>query len=371
MGLPGISVAIGNTAGLLWAGTAGYDDIAQKTPITPDTRFGIGSITKTFVAVVALQLTGEGKLDLDKTVMDYLHDHPIVHRIPNAYKATLYQLLNHTSGIPTWEFQPKWIRQGRGDQMILGHVWDKMETLDYITDDKASAAFEPGHSYAYSNTNYTLLGLIIETVTGNELIQEIRRRVLEPLNMTNTFMDSFETIPGGISHHYHYATPMFARDAGIHSSFSELYPYIIETSAANLSPEWAAGGMVTSASDLMRFARALRDGKLLSAAMQAEMFTYHPTADVTSSDHHPPEYMQGISRERASYSLYPLVGHSGGTIGFTAMMYWLEEKDLIVVAMTNIGHMHSGLVISPMKLFNERVFYPAVARYAHLDVISP
>lgn len=363
LGLPGISVALGNSAGLLWTGTAGYDDLVHRTPINLNTRFGIGSITKTFVAVVTLQLAGEGKLDLDKTATDYIKL-PIVAQIPNADQATLRQLLNHTSGVPTWEFEPAWIRRGRGDQMTLAHIWGKTETLDYITADKVSATFAPGASYAYSNTNYTLLGLIVEAVTGNEVTAEVRRRILEPLGMQDTFMESFEPIPDGIAHHYHYATPTFVREAGVHRTFTEIRPYVVESSAANLSPEWAAGGMVASASDLVRFARALRDGKLLTSAMQQEMFTFRPPADGGSR-----EYMQGIARTRTAHALYPLVGHSGGTLGFSTMMHWLEGIDLIVVVMTNIGGMHSGLTASALGLFNERVLLPAAIQYA--EIASP
>ncbi len=365
LGLPGISVALGNAEGLLWTGTAGYDDVTRKTPITLDTRFGIGSITKTFVAVVIMQLAGEGKVDLDKTVTDYV-TLPIVQRVPNAEQATLRQLLNHTSGVPTWEFEPAWIRRGRGDQMTLSHVWGKTETLDYITADKVAAPFAPGASYAYSNTNYTFLGLVIEAVTGNEATAEIRRRILEPLDMQNTFMESFEPIPGGIAHHYHYATPTFVREAGVHRAFTEIRPYVVESTAANLSPEWTAGGMVASASDLVRFARALRDGKLLSAAMQNTMFTYHPPADGVSHR----AYMQGVSRSLTMHPHYPLVGHAGGTLGFSTMMHWLEGIDLIVVVATNIGGMHSGLIASPLGLFNERALLPAALHYAAPELAS-
>ncbi|MGD2154639.1 MAG: serine hydrolase domain-containing protein, partial [Gemmatimonadales bacterium] len=111
MGIPGLSVAIGVGDSLAWAGTAGYNDILRRVPVQTDDRFGVGSITKTFVATVILQLVEEGKLDLDRTPQDYL-DLEIVRAVPNTGSATLRQLLNHQSGIPTWEFQEDWIRAG-------------------------------------------------------------------------------------------------------------------------------------------------------------------------------------------------------------------------------------------------------------------
>ncbi len=359
MGIPGVSVAIGVGDEVVWTGTAGFSDLVERVPVRPEDRFGVGSITKTFVARVVLQLVEEGKLDLDKTPVDYLNQ-SIVRRIPNTGTATLRHLLNHQSGIPTWEFQEDWMRKGRGDQMDLGHVWGKTETLAYCTDDLLPATNEPGERYSYSNTNYTLLGLVIEAVTGNDAASEIRRRILEPLGLEDTFLESFEEIPGGYVHHYHYATPRFEADAGVNRGFPEIRPYLVESTAGNLSPEWTAGGIVSSASDLVRWARAIRDGELLGPAMREEVFTYYPPREGANPRS---QYMQGIARTEGFYGDHAAFGHSGGTLGFTAYMYWLEDTDVIVVMLANVGGMHSGLSPSPVSLFFRQVWLPAVMRY--------
>ena len=190
MGIPGISVAIGLDQELAWMGAAGYSDLLRNVPVSTSDRFGIGSITKTFVARVILQLVEEGKLDLDGRPVDYLNPE-IVQDIPNTDKATLRQLLNHQSGIPDWEFQAAWIRKARGDQIRIGRVWDKTETLEYVRREKTPADHAPRQRYAYSNTNYTLLGLIIEAITGNAITIEIRQRVLQPLHLDDTFFEIF------------------------------------------------------------------------------------------------------------------------------------------------------------------------------------
>lgn len=358
MGIPGISVAIGRGDSVAWAGTAGYSDLVGRVPVEAGDRFGIGSITKTFVARVVLKLVEEGKLDLNKAPTDYL-DSEIVGSVPNTNQASLRQLLNHQSGIPTWEFQPDWIRKGRGDQMELDHVWGKTEALDYVTGNQVPADHEPGYQYAYSNTNYTLLGLIIEAVTGNDVAVEMRHRLLQPLHLENTFLESFETIPGGYVHHYHYATPEFAATAGVHRDFPEIRPLLIETTAGNLSPEWVAGGMVSTAADLVRWAQALRDGELLGAAMQQEVFTYYPPEE---SGNPRMQYMQGIQRIDDFVDGRAVFGHSGGTLGFSAMMGWVEDTDLVMVILTNVGSMHSGLKPAPVGLFL-REFLPAVMKH--------
>ncbi len=359
MGIPGISVAIGVGDSVAWAGTAGYDDLSRRIPVELDDRFGVGSITKTFVATVILELVEEGRLDLDRTPQGYL-DLEIVRAVPNTGTATLRQLLNHQSGIPTWEFQEDWIRKGRGAEMRLGHVWGKTETLEYCTADLLPATNEPGERYSYSNTNYTLLGLVIEAVTGNDASAEIRSRLLEPLGLEDTFLESFEEVPGGYVHHYHYATPYFQEVAGVHHAFPEIRPYLVESTAGNLSPEWTAGGIVTSATDLVRWAQALRDGDLLGPAMHRERLTYYPPREPRGGRS---TYLQGIARIEDFYQDHAALGHSGGTLGFTAYMYWLEGTDVVLVMLTNVGGMHSGLAASPVGTFFRQVWLPAVMRY--------
>jgi D-alanyl-D-alanine carboxypeptidase len=362
MGVPGISAAIGVGNQVVWTGQAGYSDVLGKVSVGLHDRFGVGSITKTFVARVVLQLVEEGVLDLDRTPADYL-DQPIIARIPNTGTATLRQLLNHQSGIPTWEFQGDWIRKGRGAEMELDHVWGKTETLEYCTEDLLPATGAPGERYSYSNTNYTLLGLVIEAVTGNEASAEIRRRVLEPLGLEDTFLESFEEVPGGYVHHYHWATPQFRSVAGVHPAFPEIRPYLVESTAANLSPEWTAGGMVSSAADLVRWARAVRDGELLGPEMQKEVFTYYPP---TGGAPRGSRYMQGISWREGFFNDFAAFGHSGGTLGFTAYMYWIEDTDVILVMLANVGGMHSGISPSPVSLFFREIWVPAVMRWAGL-----
>jgi D-alanyl-D-alanine carboxypeptidase len=282
-----------------------------------------------------------------------------VRKVPNTGKATLRQLLNHQSGIPTWEFQPDWIPNGRGEKMKLDYVWGKTETLQYVAKEKVSAEFEPGERYSYSNTNYTILGLLIEAVTGKDVITEIRHRILDPLGLDDTYLESFETIPGGYVNHYHYATPQFKEVAGVHRGFPLIRPYLVESTAANLSPEWAAGGMVSSASDLVLWAQAIRDGKLLGPEMQKEVFTYYPPEKSRTTRM---KYMQGVMRINDYLEGRAIFGHSGGTLGFTALMYWFEDTGMIVVCLTNVGGMHSGLSCSPVSLFFREVLIPALMR---------
>ncbi len=359
MGIPGMSIAIGYKDQLIWTGADGYSDILNKIPVKTNDMFGIGSITKTFVARVILQLAEEGKIDLNRTATDYVNLE-IIKRVPNADKAKITQLINHQSGVPTWEFEADWIKDGRGSNMKLNHVWEKSETLDYITKDKVKADFKPGERYAYSNTNYTLLGLIIEAVTGNDVMTEIRNRIFKPLKLDRIYLESFEEVPDGLVHHYHYATPGFDKVAGIHPNFKGIRPYLVESTSANLSPEWVAGGMVASAATLVRWAQAVKNGELLGAEMQKEVFNFHPPKNIKNPNR---EYLQGISSSLNYYNGEKAFGHSGGTLGFTAMMFWLEDSDVSIVLLTNVGRMHSNVNPSPVSLFYKEVLLPAVFKY--------
>ena len=431
LGLPGISIAIGKTSSssssssLLWSGSKGFSELETKQAMSStEHSFCIGSITKTFVAVVILQLVEEGKLDLNKTVLDYLRRptaaeaatsstsastddwlcYELVSKVPNSQRATLRHLLCHQSGIPTWEFQPDWIRAGRGADIVdEDKIWTKLETLTFLVpppndgdinqndnDDDYSATtatFFPGQCFSYSNTNYTLLGLVIEHVTGNEASMEIRNRILEPLELTSAYLDSFEKLPANsnsrLPSHYHFATSAFRKSAGVSPLFSSLphhHPCLINTSRANFSTEWTAGGLVMTMPDLWTYAQALLqrrgDGssRLLSKAMLDEMKTYRPPAsDIVGEDSAGTKgkrlndsgdyYCSGICKHLEQQQIS--WGHGGLTLGFSSNMVYLEDSDVIVTCATNVGSMHSGFPEgrSPWNLFVSQVLMPAVKEY--------
>ncbi|KAJ2982184.1 hypothetical protein NQ176_g1552 [Zarea fungicola] len=191
LGVPGISLAIAS-AEKYWALTAGSVDVAATAPIDTSHGFGIGSITKVFVAVVIFQLVEEGKLQLSDTVGALLGP-DLCHGIDNAADATIARLLSHHAGIDSWEDDSVWIRAGSGDKLDPVHIWGKTEPLEYIRRPRKTAPNQG--EYGYANTNYTFLGLVIENITGHTAEAEIRRRILTPLGMHDTFLEGFEQQP--------------------------------------------------------------------------------------------------------------------------------------------------------------------------------
>jgi D-alanyl-D-alanine carboxypeptidase len=345
-GLPSISIAVATRQGVIWTGAAGYADVPARSRAHPGYLYGIGSITKVFVACVMQQLIDEARLTLDTRAGEILGPESLA-GIPNAERATVRQLLEHTSGIPTWEFDARWIRAGRGDHLDPERIWGKADTLNYLRDGHDAATNQPGLGYGYSNTNYTILGLIIEKITGADAAAEIRRRVLAPLSLDDIRMEGFESIPASrVPARYQFGTAEFVRDAGLHPSFRRLSPRLVDVSRSNLSAEWTAGGMLATAHDLALFARALRDGRVVSPAALSRMSSFRPTDDANE------DMGEGLSIDR--YGQEALIGYTGNVLGFGAAVGWVPGDDVVIAVMTNIGTMHEGRgAYDPEKLLRD------------------
>lgn len=301
-------------------------------------RFAIGSISKTLVAVVIHQLVAEGRLDLQARGGDHLGDE-IVGGIANAAEATLESMLNHTSGIPSWEFDPDWIRRGRGDRHQPGNPFGKHDTLTYIRH-RHPATNPVGAAYAYSNSNHTLLGLVIEKVTGEELVDVVRERITWPLGLGSLALESFEPIPdGAMAGAHHLATPFFRATAGLHPSFREVGPDIIDTGLADLSPEWAAGGYVATMSDLAAYGRALATdafGESVGAAMR-DFRTFPGVPDK------PRPRRVGLGLFEFDSPSGRVAAHFGATLGYCAALILPVDGDgPVVTAGLNLGRMHTA-----------------------------
>jgi D-alanyl-D-alanine carboxypeptidase len=354
--LPSISAAIATRQGVIWTGAVGYANLETRSRANAAYLYGIGSITKTFIACIVERLVDQGRLSLDATAADILGPE-VTAGIPNADRATIRQLLNHTSGIPTWEFDAEWIRRGRGADSAPDRIWGKAETLDYVRGARHPATDAPGKSYAYANTNYTLLGLVVEKITGRDIVDVMHNDLLTPLGLADIRLEGFEPIdPLRISARYHYDTPEFRRTAGISPAFHLAAPGLIDVSRSNLSTEWTAGGLLATARDLAAFTLALRDGRVVAAATLARMVSFGPTGDAGE------EVGQGLFHERLADDW--LIGYDGGVLGFGAVMGWLEHEDLVAVIMTNVGMMHTGEAWYPLQLVRSKAFVRAARRLA-------
>ncbi|NEA35517.1 beta-lactamase family protein [Streptomyces sp. SID13031] len=240
--------------GGVWRGTSGVAVLGTSRAVPTDGLFRVGSITKTFVATVVLQLVGEGRLRLDDTVERWL---PGV--VPNGQNITLRQLLNHTSGlydyVNTIPFPPS--------PEFFADRWRTWTATEQVQRALAHppTSDTPGKTYAYSNTGYLLLGQVISKVTGRSYGQEIKRRIIEPLQLRGTVVAGTAVrIPGPHPHGY-LPTERSAT------------PPLIDYTEMNPSLMGAGGEMISTTRDLNRFFAALLGGRLLPQYLLDEMKT--------------------------------------------------------------------------------------------------
>ncbi len=229
----------------LWRGTSGVAEVGTTREVPVDGRFRAGSVTKTFIATVVLQLVDEGELRLEDTVEKWL---PGV--VPNGDNITIRQLLNHTSGLYDFKdtLTPPEILAGRWK------TWTATEMLERALAEPPTVE-PPGKAFDYSNTNYILLGEIIEKATGESYGDEVKRRLIKPLRLTGTEMPGTSPRIRGPHPHGYFPTEDGLLD------FTEMNPSIFG----------AGGELISTTTDLNRFFAALLGGKLLPANLLAEM----------------------------------------------------------------------------------------------------
>ncbi len=303
--IPGASVYI-STPGGKWSGAGGVSSLESKTQIHPDDRFAIASISKTFAAVVILQLVAEGKINLDRQIANYLPKN-VGDRIANSDTITVRQLLNHTSGVAEYLNTEAFIQATA--KRSRSQPWTASEAIKYIYD--REAANEPGDQHVYTDTNYILVELIVEQTTGGTLAQAIRDRILTPLGMQSTYTELRE--PGnGI-----LVTGYGKRSADKIESFADI----------NDGNGLGDGGLVSTGEDLAKFTQALFVKKsLLSPAMMKEMLTYVDSGNGN-------KYGLGVEQFATPYGT--ALGHSGKAYGIGSLMLYLPSQDTTVVVMMN------------------------------------
>ncbi|MEV0602784.1 serine hydrolase domain-containing protein [Streptomyces sp. NPDC050315] len=232
---------------------AGVADLRTDRPITPADHFRAGSLTKTFIATVVLQLTAEHRLSLDDTVGKLLPDLAPGRTDPRP--VTVRELLDHTSGLYNYTADPALSRELHG----AGFTAHRYDT--YAPDELLLTALAhppeaaPGTRYAYSNTNYLVLGQIIEAVTGHSYAEEAGRRIIAPLGLSGT------SFPG--------TDPRLPQPYG--RGYSQVGEERVDSTTLDPSRAGAAGELVTTLGDLNRFFAALLGGRLLPPRQLAQM----------------------------------------------------------------------------------------------------
>ncbi|MBL8166035.1 MAG: beta-lactamase family protein [Anaerolineae bacterium] len=295
-----------------WTATSGLAD--GERPTEPDDRFRIGSMSKTFVAVTALMLAEEGVFALDDAARDWLPDE-LVEQIANLDSVSIRQLLAMRSGIPDYLGMTFWLAV----QQDPTHEWTVNEALAYIHDQPA--LFEPDAQFSYSNSNYLLLQLILESATGQPLHTLVRERILDPLEMANTYTQISETLPGEFVNGY-----LDIDGDGKLDDVTDI----------NDGAGMGDGALISTVGDLTTFYRALlQERSLLNEESMAELLSFQD-ADIEG------RYSLGLAQWESDFG--EALGHNGGVVGFvSAGVYLPEHQTIIIVLSGNMTHLPDEL----------------------------
>jgi D-alanyl-D-alanine carboxypeptidase len=311
-GAPGAVVYVRDARGSR-AGTAGYANLRTKERLGTTHVFRVGSITKTFVATVVLQLEAEGVLGLDDSLERWLPG-----LVPNGGAITLRQLLNHTSGIYNYTEDPAFSRSMARNPRAS---WTPEALVNVATAHRP--LFAPGTDWSYSNTGYILLGLVIEKATRRSLGTELGLRIFHPLALSRTSLPGGSALAPPFAHGYLPPGGLIATSGGRPADIT----------AWNPSSAWAAGAIASTAPDLARFYAALLGGKLLAPAQLRKLKTTVPGSE---------QYGLGINR--AALACADPWGHGGSVPGYRTLAYNSEDGTLQAIVMVN-GTSNRGYVL--------------------------
>jgi len=280
---------------ILASGGSGFADVEAKTRNKRETKFLIGSLTKPFTAIAMMQLVEKGLVYLEAPLSTYLPDYP--HDV--AGKVTIHDLLAHRSGIPDIVGIPEFAKEAQ-NSITPAEIVDFFEArpLD----------FEPGQKYAYSSSNYILLGLVVEAISGITWEEYIEKHICGPLGMNST----------GVF--YDYANRSDFAKGHVPSPAGSL----VKAGMIHPSRGYAAGALASTVDDLYKLHRALYDTSLLSTASVKAMLAQHS-----------PSYGYGWIVD--DFGGHKLTAHGGGAPGYVSMMQrWIDDSVCVIVLSDNV-----------------------------------
>ena len=310
-----------------WKGAAGMSDPDAEIAMTPDDQYRTASSAKMMLATLTLKLSEQGLIELDAPIAGYLPADIIagLHVYEGqdySDRITTRQLLHHTSGLADDWFDER--DDGRFVQMALedetDRLWEPAELVSYVKDN-LPPLFAPGDGINYSDVNFVLAGLVIESVTGQQLHDVYREQLFAPLSMEHTYMEFREearpSVPGRTLSHVFYGDVDY-------------------TSFRSLSADWAGGGLVTTAEDMTRFMRAFVNNDIFANPDTRDaMFDWMPWEGDTL------DYGLGLMRVKGK--TLTIWGHMG--VGQSFMFYW-PDGDLTLCGTLNQQEADAGAVMS-------------------------
>jgi D-alanyl-D-alanine carboxypeptidase len=312
-GLPGLNMMVRTTDGLAWYGAAGKADIHNDIPLLPCHRMVIASVSKIATATAVFKLVDAGQIDINDKLSDYLSGE-YMEKIENANIVTIEQLLDHTSGLFDYLNPIKWELTSVNEPYKLGSPAEKLKFAYGKAPDHA-----PGETYAYSNTNFVLLGLLVEEISGQSLSSYLTENVFIPLGLNSIFVGDEKThIPQGTPKGY---LAIHGNETLILSEF--WYNYDLAT---------GDGGVIPTMYELGIFIEELLAGNVLSDA----------SLDLMKDDFELPEDWKGFYHERNGhgFEIYETpygtaYGHTGAVYGFLTIAWHFPDSGVTIIHSIN------------------------------------
>lgn len=300
----------------------GMANMEWNIPNGPETKFRIGSVTKQFTAAMILQLVEAGKVRLDGKITDYLPEY----RKDTGDRVTVHQLLNHTSGIPSYT----------GNPAFFGKVSrDPYAVKDFVKEfASGDLEFEPGTKFIYNNSGYFILGAIIEQVTGKSYAEILEERILKPVGMSDTGYDLHAPLIRNRASGYQKSADGFTNA-----------PYL------DMSLPYAAGSMYSTVDDLLKWDRALYGESVLKAESKKLMFT--PGLSKYGYGFVIDDKAIGKTANKTK-----TIQHGGGINGFNCLLTRLVDQDSLIVILDNVGlgQFHGRMTESIIGILNGQPF---------------
>jgi len=296
---PGVVVGIWIPGEGSYVATRGVSDIKTRQPMRVDDHFRIGSITKTFTATLLLILADENKLGLDDPVSKY------VAWVPNGDKITLRMLADMTAGLHSYTEDDAWVKIAFSN---FKRVWTPRELVDVGL--KSPPDFPPGQGWHYSNTNYVLLGMILEQITGTKIQDSFAEKMFKPLKLRQTSWPIGDALPEPYAHG---------------TTVQTLDDKLADATHRNPSFAFTAGELVSTMADLRTWVVSYTTGSLVSPEMQKQRLMWMTMPPMT------PERAYGIGIGID----HGWLGHTGELPGYNCSANYLPEKKAVIVVLVN------------------------------------
>jgi D-alanyl-D-alanine carboxypeptidase len=325
---PGAAVLVAHRGRILLRKGYGLANVELGVPLTPENILRIGSITKQFTAVATLLLADEGKLALDDEITRFFPDWPT-----HGHRITVEHLLTHTSGIRSYTGMPEYMTQMRREltleELIAGFRDQPMD-------------FAPGTDWSYNNSGYVLLGAIIEKVSGQPYAEFLRTRLFEPLGMHDTRYEEVEAVLPRRAAGYMMSPERELRNA----------------SYVSMSLPHAAGALVSTVDDQLRWQQAVAEGRILRAETWRRAFTPVRLVDGRHTGYGHGWFVGTAAGART-------IEHGGDINGFASEGLWIPEAELHIVVLSNVGRNFANPAIVAVRaaeqLLGSSARMPAVA----------